>query len=331
MFRRWSVAAGLLGAVAFGLLLTPDTGYGQRGRVGGGGVYFGGGPYLGYSPGFYGYAPYRAYGPWYGSWSSYGSYYPSYRFGWSGYPSYYGYDYGANAPYASFRYSDYPNTYFDPRMQTGGEYDYGASAGDPNAVHLNVRVPSNAEVWIEGQKTNQTGRSRFYVSPPLTPRKSYTYEIKARWMENGQEMDQTRTLTVRAGDRQTVDFSDYGAAPQDTEAAEQAPPATRVPREPVDRTPTAERSAPFERAQPPDRSNPPDRTQRVTTPERTTPGERAGTPGRITPPERGTLPGTVPPERRPAPAPDRNNPPPDRNNPPPDRNNPPPPPPPDRP
>jgi uncharacterized protein (TIGR03000 family) len=316
-------AAGLLTAVAVGLLSVPQAGYGQHGGHGGGhgnghgGGGYGGGGYgyggygyghaWGYSPGFYGY------GAWNGGWG--GGYYPSYRWGWSGYPMYYGSNYGAYAPYADYRYSDYPDTYFDPRMQTGG-YDYGSYAGDANAVHLNVRVPRDAEVWIEGQKTNQTGSSRQYVSPPLTAGKSYTYDIRARWSENGQEVERDRHLTVRAGDRPMVDFTGQGAGQRDNEALEEAPPATRAPRSPVDRTPDV------------DRQTPTDPTQRGPTPERTTPGERTGTPGRIVPPERdgtrdtitpgrNSAPGKIPNEKGPAPGKSTPPPPPDRNSPPP--------------
>src|SRR5262249_40914799 len=37
------------------------------------------------------------------------------------------------------------------------------------AVRINVRVPADAEVWVEGAKTTQTGTRRTFVSPPLDP------------------------------------------------------------------------------------------------------------------------------------------------------------------
>jgi uncharacterized protein (TIGR03000 family) len=77
--------------------------------------------------------------------------------------------------------------------------------GQPIA-QFTVEVPANAEVYLEGVKTRQTGTSRVFVSPPLTPGQQYVYEVRARWTENGQPVEQTRSLTVSAGQRITVRF-----------------------------------------------------------------------------------------------------------------------------
>ena len=57
----------------------------------------------------------------------------------------------------------------------------------------------NAELWFNGVKTQQTGTKRTFTTPELAPGKVYSYEIRARWMEKGQEYDQTRTVTVQPG------------------------------------------------------------------------------------------------------------------------------------
>jgi uncharacterized protein (TIGR03000 family) len=74
-------------------------------------------------------------------------------------------------------------------------------------VHFTVEVPAAASVFLEGAQTKQTGTSRQYVSPRLVPGKQYVYEIRARWMENGREVEQTRSMVVKAGDRLTVSFT----------------------------------------------------------------------------------------------------------------------------
>lgn len=75
------------------------------------------------------------------------------------------------------------------------------------AVLLNVRVPANAEVLVDGQRTNQTGAARQFVSPPLAPGFEYTYTVEARWQENGQPQTKTRKVTVQPGREVIVDFN----------------------------------------------------------------------------------------------------------------------------
>jgi uncharacterized protein (TIGR03000 family) len=75
------------------------------------------------------------------------------------------------------------------------------------AVLLEVRVPADAEIWIEGAKTMQRGVVRQFISPPLEPDRDFTYEIKAIWWVNGQERTETRNVNVRAGNVVRVDLS----------------------------------------------------------------------------------------------------------------------------
>jgi uncharacterized protein (TIGR03000 family) len=75
------------------------------------------------------------------------------------------------------------------------------------AVHIAIRVPSNAEVWFDGVKTHQDGESREFVSPPLALTGTFTYQIRTRWTEGGRPVDRTHAITVRAGDRIGLDFT----------------------------------------------------------------------------------------------------------------------------
>jgi uncharacterized protein (TIGR03000 family) len=87
-------------------------------------------------------------------------------------------------------------------------------AADPTAAMLNVRVPTDAVVWLEGNPTKQSGASRLFVSPPLERGHDYTYEVRARWKDNGRDVEETRTLTVHAGDRLNVAFPSADAGPK---------------------------------------------------------------------------------------------------------------------
>jgi uncharacterized protein (TIGR03000 family) len=71
---------------------------------------------------------------------------------------------------------------------------------------LTVRVPENAEVWINGTKMTRTGTEREFASPPLTSGKDYSYDVRARWVEDGREVERTRKITFHAGERRNIDF-----------------------------------------------------------------------------------------------------------------------------
>src|SRR5215469_1210669 len=80
------------------------------------------------------------------------------------------------------------------------------SQGD-NVAQVLVIVPENAEVWFEGVQTRQTGSHRTFWSSVLTPGKTYSYKVKARWLENGKPVEQTRTIDVSANRISRVDFT----------------------------------------------------------------------------------------------------------------------------
>jgi uncharacterized protein (TIGR03000 family) len=100
----------------------------------------------------------------------------------------------------------------------------------PQPATMTVRVPAEAEVWLQGMKASQTGSERVFVSPPLRPGPEYAYEIRARWRQaDGREADWTRRVRVRAGEQLKIDFlaspSDQ-ASPTSSEATKAAPSAT---------------------------------------------------------------------------------------------------------
>ncbi|HTU21922.1 MAG TPA: TIGR03000 domain-containing protein [Gemmataceae bacterium] len=80
------------------------------------------------------------------------------------------------------------------------------SQGD-NVAEVVLIVPEDAEVWFDGKKTRQTGSHRTFWSPVLTPGKTYSYKVKARWLENGRSVEQTRTIDVSANCISRVDFA----------------------------------------------------------------------------------------------------------------------------
>jgi uncharacterized protein (TIGR03000 family) len=73
---------------------------------------------------------------------------------------------------------------------------------------IDVKLPDpDAEVWVEGSRTTQTGIDRRYVSPALSPGSDYVYAIRARWRdERGAIQVQQQNVVVQAGARVNVVF-----------------------------------------------------------------------------------------------------------------------------
>lgn len=105
------------------------------------------------------------------------------------------------------RYYSQPGYYGADNTGNGDRYSYYAAPEDPqDRVRLRLVVPNpDAEVWIAGDPTQQRGTTRIFESPSLDPG-SYTYTVRARWIDNDQIVDQTRNVQVHPGDSVTVDF-----------------------------------------------------------------------------------------------------------------------------
>jgi uncharacterized protein (TIGR03000 family) len=105
------------------------------------------------------------------------------------------------------RYTTYPATQTATVSGTDTRQAFYPPAGRESPVLLTLRVPAQAEILFDGEKTMQKGALRTFISPPLSPDGKYAYEIKANWTEDGQPRSDTRKVDVRAGQNLTVDFT----------------------------------------------------------------------------------------------------------------------------
>jgi uncharacterized protein (TIGR03000 family) len=166
----------------------------------------------------------------------YSSYYPGYS------SDYYSGDYnyyrpGISVRFGTYPYSSYGNDYTPPFLSATTPRGYAAPpttttivppptynatpAPDPrpspavqpdSRAHLQVHVPSpDAQLFFDGSPTRQKGTDRLFASPALALGQTYQYVVEARWTENGRAVDQTRSVTVSAGQTAVVDFT----APED--------------------------------------------------------------------------------------------------------------------
>ena len=79
------------------------------------------------------------------------------------------------------------------------------TSADTSGV-LTVWVPYNAEVTVNGLKTASKGSRRQFISHGLKPGFSYKYVVKATIVRDGQLVEDTQVVTLKAGDISAVAF-----------------------------------------------------------------------------------------------------------------------------
>ena len=80
-------------------------------------------------------------------------------------------------------------------------------AAPSNTAGIQVSVPADAKVWFDDFLTEQTGPERSFESPPLTPGKTYSYEITAQWRgPDGKDVVRKQQVSVRANESSNVEF-----------------------------------------------------------------------------------------------------------------------------
>jgi len=102
-----------------------------------------------------------------------------------------------------------------PPADAGSGY-YGENGPNPpkaptdltrRASVLTVRLPADAELWVDGKKLDQSGNVRTWVTPLLTPEQIYSYRVRSRWVERGSiEVEKSLNVRTFAGSRITVNF-----------------------------------------------------------------------------------------------------------------------------
>src|SRR5437016_34454 len=97
----------------------------------------------------------------------------------------------------------------------------GAADTASSATSITLRVPEDAEVWIQGKKMDEKGSERRFNLPSLDPGSTHDYDIRVAWMDNGQKKSDTTRLNVRAVDQQSITY--IAALPAGKSNSAQAP------------------------------------------------------------------------------------------------------------
>jgi uncharacterized protein (TIGR03000 family) len=118
----------------------------------------------------------------------------------------------------TYIYQDSPRGYsappsagaYYPSANVENSRAYYPGSADADKVLLNVTVPADAKITFQGAKTTQTGGQRRFMSPSIAAGYRYSYTVQATWMENGQEVSQSRSIAVQPGDVVQVTFTRNG-------------------------------------------------------------------------------------------------------------------------
>lgn len=77
---------------------------------------------------------------------------------------------------------------------------------DAGLAVLNLNLPVESKVYINGRLTATEGSHRSYVSKNLNEDRDYSYKVKAVLVRNGKELVRTKLVKMRPGLSKTVDF-----------------------------------------------------------------------------------------------------------------------------
>ncbi len=67
-----------------------------------------------------------------------------------------------------------------------------------------VILPENADLFVDGKKSDRKGKNRMIFSPDLKPGKIYSYTFKAIWRDNELQKEESREVFFSLGDELNV-------------------------------------------------------------------------------------------------------------------------------
>jgi uncharacterized protein (TIGR03000 family) len=78
--------------------------------------------------------------------------------------------------------------------------------GGNDLAMINVNVPAEAKIFVNGTATTSTGAARQFVSRGLSAGNRYTYEVRAEMDRNGETVTETKTVTLGMGEQAQLAF-----------------------------------------------------------------------------------------------------------------------------
>ena len=78
---------------------------------------------------------------------------------------------------------------------------------DGQRAEIVMNVPLDAVIYIDGERTNNAGVTRRFVTPPLAPDRKYFYDVKITWIEGSRARVYDRHLSFQPGERVAVNLA----------------------------------------------------------------------------------------------------------------------------
>lgn len=97
----------------------------------------------------------------------------------------------------------------------------------PQPATLVIRLPAEAELFVQNQKIGGSGAERRFKSPALSPDKKYSYSVRIVWNDVGRQQSAEQRVSVRAGEVVQIEFATAPSRP-----TTEPPPAKEPPSEP---------------------------------------------------------------------------------------------------
>lgn len=107
----------------------------------------------------------------------------------------------------------------------GGIVNWQQRQQQNGAALLDLYVPKEAELYIQGKKMTQTGPERKLITPVLSAGQTNTYDIKVVWSEDGYDRSIVKTIVLTPGEHKslTVIGKANSDKPSGTSGTTQAP------------------------------------------------------------------------------------------------------------
>jgi len=102
------------------------------------------------------------------------------------------------------------------------------AAGNDTSASLEVKLPSDAKVFVNDRLTSTPGEVRRYVSRNLKLDTTYTYEVRAELERDGEILELTQTVELRAGTQESIEFDFEESEPVLTTLTLNVPEDARV-------------------------------------------------------------------------------------------------------
>ncbi len=103
----------------------------------------------------------------------------------------------------------------------------GIVAPSDDSVALEVEVPTEARVFVNGHETTSTGAMRRFVSRGLEPGYSYSYEVRAEVERDGKTLTETKVVKLVGGQAADLSF-DFSAGTTSEENVANTPADSRT-------------------------------------------------------------------------------------------------------